>query len=129
MGVAQAAPPAPPSAGQIAISIEQVLLGSALAVGAATVGIVKWFVSRSIHEYETTVSVMQGKLEEVEGSLHNQQRTSDARASDMERKFVELNTKFVDREDYLKHQTTTDLKLDALHRRLDEMVGMMIRKQ
>lgn len=99
--------------------------------------VVKWFVGQSIKQYEQTISKLEGdikrlkdeEIEELKGALHNQQRTSDSRSSDIERRFVELNTKFVDREDYLKHQTTTDLKLDALHKRLDEMMAIMLRNK
>lgn len=131
------AQPNPTQSGQISISVEQILIGSAVLVGGATIGVVKWFVSRSIKGYETTIENLQAEikrikdeeLEELKGALHNQQRTSDSRSSDIERRFVELNSRFVDKEDYLRHQTVTESKLDAIHRRFDELMALIIKKQ
>lgn len=127
----------PPQSGQISISVEQILIGSAILIGGATIGVVKWFVSRSIKEYEKTISDLESdikrlkdeEIEELKGSLHNQQRTSDVRNADIERRFIELNSRFVDKDDYLRHQTVTESKLDAIHRRFDELMALIIKKQ
>lgn len=130
-------PQRPPQSGQISITIEQILLGSAIAIGGVTVAVVKWFVSRSIKEYENTIDNLEGDIKrlkdeeigKLKDSLHNQQRTSDIRAAETERRFVELNSRFVDKDDYLRHQTVTESKLDAIHRRFDELMAIIIKKQ
>jgi hypothetical protein len=129
-----AAQPNPSQSGQISISVEQILIGSAVLVGGATIGVVKWFVSRSIRQYEDTnkelkteISNLKKEIKGLEDTLHNHQRTADFRAAEIDRRFIELSNKYVDREDYLKHQTTSDLKLDSLHKRLDEIMAIILR--
>jgi len=122
-------PTPPASSGQISISFEQIVLGGGVLAISAAIGFMKWFVSRSISEYESTIKSLKQEVTELEGTQHNQQRTADIRSAEVERRFIELSTKFVDKDDYLRHQTVTDAKLDAIHRRFDELTVLIIKKQ
>lgn len=122
--------PTPPSpSGQISISVEQIILGCGVFAITATIGFVKWFVSRSISEYESTIKALKQEVTELEGAQHNQQRTNEVRHEEIKREFLSLQNKFVDKDDYLRHQTVTDAKLDAIHRRFDELTVLIIKKQ
>ncbi|MEI6065602.1 MAG: hypothetical protein WCQ26_13490 [Pseudanabaena sp. ELA748] len=121
-------PPDPPKA-QISMSIEQIMLLGAGFVCTATIGLVRWFVVRSIHQHETTVNGIKEKNDGLRKDLSMQQRELDQRLSEIDRRFVELSTKFVNKEDYLRHQTITEAKLDAIHRRFDELMAIIISKQ
>jgi len=94
-----AAQPNPSQSGQISISVEQILIGSAVLVGGATIGVVKWFVSRSIRQYEDTnkelkteISNLKEEIKGLEDTLYNHQRTADFRAAEIDRRFIELST-------------------------------------
>ena len=120
--------PTPPSpSGQISISVGQIVLTCGVFAITATIGFVKWFVSRSIAEYESTIKSLKQQVIELEGAQHNQQRTAEIRSSEVDRKFIELNNKFVPKDDYVNNQVTSDLKLDSIHRRVDEMMAVILK--
>ena len=75
-------------------------------------GLVKWLLSREVASVEAKLARVSNQNEML--------RTEMGALRD------ELNRGYVTREEYLRHMTVSEAKLDAVHRRLDEILHRLI---
>jgi hypothetical protein len=124
------------NAWQITLTPEAILAIAAPILTASLLGIGRWLWKREMDRQaedrliaQKKLATVEEKVVDVEGQLFNVQRLQQVRDSDTDKKLLEikgfLKDNYVPREDYLRHETVMEAKLDAIHRRMDELFHAM----
>ena len=132
ISIAAEEPPKPPSAGQITITIESSIIGSAVLGMAVAGGTIKWFVEKAIKQMMDNDNSANKRLDHIENTrlikLEHQFQDQEA---ELGKRLLEIQLEhqrsYVLREDWIAYASTNDAKLDATHRRLDELKGLIFK--
>jgi hypothetical protein len=108
--------------GQILLSIDAIVIASASVVLMGVGMLLKYFITKSLKDYET-------RLEHIEGALEEQKKFNLQRITEINEFKQIFAQQYVHREDWVRSAAAMDAKLDAVHRRLDRLIEMQMSRR
>lgn len=99
------APASPPSSPVFQIAYNDFLIAATSFFVASAIGIAKWLVGREVSRLDETLSTLQRDLADLR----------------------KVQSVCVLRDDYVAQDAILNSKIDALHRRLDQLMALMIK--
>ena len=112
--------PVAPSAPTITVPLDFLVISGVAVALAGAVGIIKVFLGREL-----------GNLDRKFQQLEANQKEMIAKIDHTEKNLLQIETKiasnYVSSDDWIRTSAATDAKLDALHRRLDQVVMILVK--
>ncbi|MEX0271195.1 hypothetical protein AB3R30_18825 [Leptolyngbyaceae cyanobacterium UHCC 1019] len=112
----------PPQQGQVTVTFEMVFFGATTIIVSSAIAMGKWLIDREAKRLANRFADLYTQL----GILEGRQDGAVQALSDFK---LSISQQLVSREDYIRHQTLTEAKMDAVHRRLDQMMTLLMERK
>jgi len=116
----------------ISVPIETAVLGSLGVVVAASAALLRWFIVRLVRQTDERLTALDSRLTHVMDLLAESAKQNSATNALIGKQITDARlenaSRYVSRDDYVRSQSVNEAKLDAVHRRLDEMMALIVRR-
>ncbi|WP_019500848.1 hypothetical protein [Pseudanabaena sp. PCC 6802] len=122
------APPASPTSS--GLTWDWILIGAVTGITGISYGLIRWFLGRAIGQIDSQFDKAEEHRKALEGSLKYMSRDFDDRIEEVKEQVVELRAeanRYVPQEDYVRNAAVLEGKVDAVHRRMDEVFFILTR--